>query len=137
MPSTGINDGALVKIMIGTDTISHLVNATISLTAGERDITTKDSGGYVERAYGLKSATVTAEGLYAEDATYGFTDLYASWTAGSDVTVLYNSNVSGDKNYSFSAIITDLGRTSGNSGENETFTVTFQSNGTISENTET
>ena len=64
--------------------IDHVTECSISVTTDMRDITTKTSGGYRELLPGLKSASMSVSGLFAEDATNGYNQLLPpNWQAKS------------------------------------------------------
>ena len=130
MASTGILNGTLCKIQVGGTTIAHLTSNGVSMAHATRDASTKDSAGYKESLEGQMSWTMSGEGFFAEDATYGFEDLQTAWSARTLLTITYTTDVSGDQEYSGSAYITQLDRTDGNE-ESSTFSVSFEGTGAI------
>lgn len=134
MATTGIVNGTLGLISVGGTVVSHLTNVDVSFEMATRDATTKDSGGDKDVLEGLKSFSGSASGYFAEDATYGFEDLYDAYTARTAVTVLWTSEVSGDVTYSGSAYITSLSRSAGVE-ESVTFEVSFEGTGSVTKGT--
>jgi TP901-1 family phage major tail protein len=128
--TTGIMNGTLTKINVDATDVAYLTSNDINFEMATRDASNKDSGGNREILEGQKSVSVSGEGFFAEDATFGFEDLYDKFTARSPVTVLYtNSNV-GDVEYSFSAYITSLSRSDANE-ESVTFSITLEGTGAV------
>lgn len=128
MATTGKVNGTLITLHVGGTEIACLTSNSISFAHSPRETTNKDSGGWKEVSTGLNSWSMSGEGYFAEDATYGFTDLQALILARGVVTVLESSEVIGDKTYSGSAYITALERTSPLE-ETVTFSVTLEGTG--------
>jgi TP901-1 family phage major tail protein len=116
--------------------LTKVANATSSdfeLTRDTIDATNKDGGAYKEFLVGLAGWTMNAEGIFEEDG--GVTgisakDLLDDVIAGTPITVVMTSNVSGDLKVSGSAIITSF---SWNAPVNDvaTFSVALQGTGTL------
>jgi len=130
MASTGKLNGTLCVISIGGTDIAYLTSNSISFEMATRDATTKDSAGNTEILEAIKSFSVTGEGYFAEDATFGFEDLYTSYDARTAVTVRYSTGVTGDIYYEGSAYITSLQKTDGLE-ETSTFSVTLNGTGAV------
>lgn len=130
MASTGILNGTLAKIQVGGTTVAHLTSNSLTFDMATRDASTKDSAGWKESLEGQKSFSGTAEGFFAEDATYGYEDLYDAFTARNQVTVTWTTDVTGDQEYSGSCYITSLERTDGLE-ESSTFSVSFEGTGAV------
>ncbi len=78
--TTGIINSSSIRVFLGTTddsevVVDHVTECSISMSTDMRDITTKTSGGWRELLPGLKSASVSLSGLFAEDATNGFKQL--------------------------------------------------------------
>jgi predicted secreted protein len=130
MATTGKPNGSLCVIAVGGTVIAFLTSNSISFEMATRDATTKDSGGNTEILEALKSFSVTGEGYFAENASYGFEDLYAVYDARTAVTVRYSTLVSGDMYYEGSMYITSLQKTDGLE-ETSTFSVTLSGTGAV------
>lgn len=130
MATAGILNGTVGLIAVGGTVISHLTSTDISFEMSTRDATSKDSGGDKDVLEGLKSFGGSASGFFAEDATFGFTDLFTSYTARTSLTILWASTTAGDVSYSGSAYITSLSRTDPTE-ESSTFEVTFEGTGAV------
>jgi len=130
MATTGKLSGTLWKITVGGTAINNLTTTSASFTMETRDVTTKDSTGNREFLSTVKSATFSAEGLVALDATYGLEELYTAYAAGTAVAIVYTTAVSGDVQFAQSAIITQLD-TSAADNDNTTFSLSLQGTGAV------
>jgi predicted secreted protein len=109
MASTGIYNGTLIGIYVGGTLIAKSTSCSLEITQATRNTTTKDSNRWEEALSGSRSWNVSGDFLDAEDAAYRFDDLFALLN-GTPVTVRMSSEVSGDKYYTGSAILTTLSR---------------------------
>ena len=132
--TVGPINGTLVKIEVGGSEVAHLTSVTQSFSMATRDASSKDSAGWKESLEGQKSWTMAGDGLFAEDSTYGYEDLYDAWLARTQVTVKQTDSVVGDVEYSGAAYITSLERSSPNE-DTATFSVTFEGTGAITKAT--
>ena len=141
MATTGLVNGTLIAIYKDVSgTLTKVANATSSdfeLTRDTIDATNKDGGDYKEFLVGLAGWTMNAEGIFEEDG--GVTgistkDLLDDIIAGTPITVIMTSNVSGDLKVSGSAIITSF---SWNAPVNDvsTFSVALQGTGSLTVST--
>jgi TP901-1 family phage major tail protein len=137
MATTGLVNGTLIAIYKDVaGTLTKVANATSSdfeLTRDTIDATNKDGGVYKEFLVGLAGWTMNAEGIFEEDG--GVTGISAKELlddiiAGTAITVVMTSKVSGDLKVSGSAIITSF---SWNAPVNDvaTFSVALQGTGTL------
>jgi TP901-1 family phage major tail protein len=143
MATTGLVNGTLIAIYKDVaGTLTKVANATSSdfeLTRDTIDATNKDGGVYKEFLVGLAGWTMNAEGIFEEDG--GVTGISAKELlddiiAGTAITVVMTSKVSGDLKVSGSAIITSF---SWNAPVNDvaTFSVALQGTGTLTVGTVT
>lgn len=116
MPSTGKMNGNAIGIYIGSTLVTHSLNHTFTVNMSPIDTTTKDSAGDAEHLAGLRNAEFSASFYFAEDATYGYEDLWDAWKAGTTLTVKTSSGVTGDNEYSASAHVTSLSITAEHDG---------------------
>jgi TP901-1 family phage major tail protein len=134
MASTGILNGTLAKIQVAGTTIAHLTSNSLTFDMSTRDSSTKDSNGWKESLEGQKSFSGSAEGFFAEDATYWYEDLYDVFAARTLVVVTWTTDVTGDQEYSGSCYITSLEKTDGLE-ESSTFSVSFEGTGAVTKTT--
>lgn len=130
MATVGEVNGTLIKLSVGGTVIGALTSNSISFSSSPRETTSKDSGGWKTIKEGLRNWSLSGEGFFAEDATYGFEDLMDAYIARDEVTIMESSAVTGDITYSGAARITSLERTSPME-ETVTFSVSFEGSGTI------
>ncbi len=99
--------------------IDKVTECSISVTTDMRDITTKTSGGFRELLPGLKSASLSVSGFFAEDAANGYNTFAAAQLAGTKLFFLYthvdNTGVAnvGDEQFQLAGYITSLEQTAG------------------------
>ena len=136
MASTGILNGTLAKIEVGGVTVAHLTSNSLTLDHSTRDASTKDSAGWKESLEGQIAFSGSAEGFFAEDASYGYEDLYGEFILRSKIVVTWTTSVVGDQEYSGSCYITSLERTDGLE-ESSTFSVSLEGTGAITKATVT
>ncbi len=139
--NTGINDGGVAKLFIDAPAtqvvVTHLINCSVSQSHSPVEKTTKTSAnGAKDFGPGLTDWSMSGEAYFAEDATYGYTDINTLIRNRTQVQVQYGSLDDGDKIYRGAAYITSLNRTSPNQGENESYTVDIQGTGALSEMTQ-
>jgi len=111
MATAGKFNGNILGIYFGGTLLTHALQHSESHTMSPIDVTTKDSSGQEEVLAGLRGSEVSASGYFAEDATYGYEDLYDAYEAGTALTVLVSSAATGDVTYTYSAYVTSLNRT--------------------------
>lgn len=106
MPTTGKINGTLYKITVGGTEIDSLTTNSASFAVDTRNTTTKDSGGNRELLPTILSADYAAEIIVALDDAYAFEELYDALVAKSLVTVVFTTAVTGDVQWSQSAVVT-------------------------------
>jgi len=111
MATAGKFNGNVLEISFGGTVLTHALQHSESHSMSPIDVTTKDSSSQEEVIAGLRGSEISASGYFAEDATYGYEDLFDLYAAGSSVTVLVASTESGDVTYSYTAYVTSLSRT--------------------------
>ena len=134
MATTGIMNGTLLGVYVGSTLIAHATEGSISLSMDTRDATTKDSSGSRALLEATKSGTISVSALYAEDATYGVDDLMTAWSGRTQLTVKFSTEVSGDHYWSAAAYVTSLEVSSGME-DNVTYSATFELTGAITYST--
>lgn len=137
MATTGLVNGTLIALYKDVaGTLTKVANATSSdfeLTRDTIDATNKDGGQYKEFLVGLAGWTMNAEGIFEEDGSatgVSAKDLLDDVIAGTAITVVMTSNVSGDLKVTGSAIITSF---AWNAPVNDvaTFSVSLQGSGSL------
>ena len=139
MPTTGPVNGTLIAIYKDiSGTLTKIANATsnsFDITADMIDVTSKDSAGWKEFITGEKGYTLSIEGIFEEDGSVGagalsWKDVITDLTAGTGVTIVMTSNVSGDLKLSGAAFFSNLNLSATNN-DKATFTATIQGTGAL------
>ena len=139
--STGIINASSIRVFLGTTddsevVVDHVTECSISMSTDMRDITTKTSGGWREILPGLKSASLSLSGLFAEDATTNYNQLVDHQIAGDKLYVVFtntgagSSANAGDEQFDVAGYITSLEQTAGTE-DNVTFSMTIEITGTV------
>lgn len=130
MATTGKVKGNSIGIYVGGSLIACATNANLDLSYESIDATCKDNDGQKQVLLGQKGMTFSCDGLIQYDATYGVEDLQAVFNAGTAVTVMWSTEVTGDYRYSASCYMMSLSETGG-LNEVGTWSATFESDGAI------
>lgn len=131
MASTGKMNGNAIGIYIGGTLLTHSLNHSFNSSMSPIDTTTKDSAGNAEHLPGLRNYEFSASFYFAENATYGYKDLFAAMVGGTDLTVKTSSAESGDLEYSATAHVTSVNLSAEHDG-NVSCDVSFAVTGAIS-----
>ena len=134
MPSTGKLKGQAIGVYSGTTLIEKAQTGTLELSGDEIDASTKDDNEWGDILTGTKSASISMDAVYAPDATYGYSQLFAAFLAGTSLTLNFSTNVTGDKYYTGNFVVTSLSMNA-NNNEAVTYSVSFANRGAISEAT--
>ena len=139
--STGIINASSIRVFLGTTddsevVVDHVTECSISMSTDMRDITTKTSAGWREILPGMKSASLSLSGLFAENATNNYNQLVDHQIAGEKLFIIF-TNVgtgsaanAGDEQFDVSGYITSLEQTAGTE-DNVTFSMTLEITGTV------
>ena len=138
MASTGITNGTLIAIYKDVaGTLTKIANATsndFSITKDMIETTNKDSAGSKEYIAGEYGYTMSVEGMFEEDASVGagisWKEIITDLLAGTSVTIVMTSNVSGDLKLSGSAFFNELNLTAPQN-DVATFTASIQGTGAL------
>jgi predicted secreted protein len=99
------------------------------------DVTSKDSAGAQEFIAGEYGYTLNVEAIFEDDSSVGasqqsFKDLATDLLAGTLLTIVMSSNVTGDEKYTGSAFFTSLSLSAPNN-DKATWTGTLQGSGAL------
>lgn len=130
MATTGIMNGTLLGVYVGSTLVAHATEGSISLSMDTRDATTKDSSGYRDLLEGTRSGSISVSALYAGDATYGVTDLMTAFSNRTTLTVKFSTEVSGDDYWSATCYLTSL-EVSAATEDNATYSASFEISGAV------
>jgi hypothetical protein len=134
MPSTGILNGTLGVVKVGGVTVAHLTSNNFNVEMATRDASTKSSAGWKDVLEGQRSWGGSASGYFAEDAAYGFEDLFDLVGTRATVVLRFTTGVTGDKYYEGTAYVTSIAKTDGLE-ESSTFEATFEGTGVLEKGT--
>ena len=143
MPTTGIFNGTNLVVLVGTEVVAHSTSCSLTVSADLPDATTKSSGGWADQIAGLRSWSLTTDGLTTVEPTgtnYVVGDIFSALNGRGVVTVKFttvdNSTVggvtpvTGDVIYSGSAFIESVDMTA--DMENPvTYSVSFKGTGPL------
>jgi predicted secreted protein len=138
MATTGITNGTLIAIYKDVSgTLTKIANATsndFTITKDMIETTNKDSAGAKEYIAGEYGYTMSVEGMFEEDASVGalisWKEIMTDLLAGTIVTIVMTSNVTGDLKLSGSALFNDLKLTAPQNAVS-TFTASIQGTGAL------
>jgi predicted secreted protein len=116
MPTTGIFNGTNLVVLVGTEVVAHSTSCSLTVSADLPDSTTKSSGGWAEQIAGLRSWSLTTDGLATVEPTgtsYVVGDIFSALNGRTTVTVKFttvngNTPIVGDLIWSGSAFVESL-----------------------------
>ena len=141
--TTGIINGSNLKVTLAavgaTEVmVDNLTDCSISTNIDLRDTTTKSNAGYKAVLPGMMEATLSFSGMFANDATNGFHELFDFQNAKTKLDVKLTQIVgsgstpnAGDMEFVAAGYITSLDLTGGTE-DNATFSASVQLVETIS-----
>jgi predicted secreted protein len=116
MATTGVFNGTSLVVLVGTEVIAHATSCSLSVSADLPDATTKQSGGWAQEIAGLRSWTLTTDGLATVEPTgtdYVVGDIFSALNGRTSVTVKFttangSTPIVGDLIWSGSAFVESL-----------------------------
>ena len=133
MATQGIFNGSLLVVKVGGVAVAHSTSCSLSVSTDLPDATTKDSGGWAAQIQGLRSWSVSTDGLAViESAAAGVNveDLFSSVSSRTDVTLTFSTFVSGDKIWTGTAAVESLDFT-GDMESPATYSASFTGTGAL------
>jgi predicted secreted protein len=139
MPTTGPVNGTLISIYKDVSgTLKKIANATsnsLDISKDMIDVTSKDSAGAKEFIAGEYGYTLNVEAIFEDDSSVGagqvsYKDLVTDLLAGTLLTIVMTSNVTGDEKYTGSAFFSSLSLSAPNN-DKATWTGTLQGSGAL------
>jgi hypothetical protein len=129
-------NGTNLTIKVGGVALLKATTASLELSVDLPDATTKDSAGWSEFFAGVRSFTLSSDGLvdYATDAKVETDELVALLIARTAVAVEFSTATSGDMKLSGNAFITSISQTADMESPSG-FSVTFQGTGALTQST--
>jgi len=137
MATANVVNGTLIAIYKDVSgTLTKIANATsndFDITKDMIDVTNKDSAGWKEFIVGEGGWTMNIDGMFEEDggvSAISWKDIYTDLAAGTAITAVMTSNVSGDIKLSGSAFFSNLTLSAPNN-DVTTFTASLQGTGAL------
>jgi predicted secreted protein len=142
MPTTGIFNGTNLVVLVGSEVVAHSTSCSLSVSVDLPDATTKSSNGWADEIGGLKSWSLTTDGLATVDPTganYVVGDIFTQWSSRTAVTVKFttvsgSTPVNGDLIWYGSAFIESLDITADMESP-ATYSVSFTGTGILNQAT--
>lgn len=134
MATAGFLNGRNLRVYVNGNAVADATSHDIDISQSPRDVTTKDSAGYKEVLAGLKEWGVSGDGLVALNATYGTTDLVTLLLAGTEATVRFTTNATGDAYWTGAVYVESVSLSSPNE-DTPTYTFSLVGTGAITQPT--
>ena len=126
-----------VVLKVGSELVGKMTSASLSVTMATRDISTKDSAGWMEVLEGQKSWTLSGEGLVVYNQTGKTTpdEIYTLLSNRTAVAIEFGSAATDEKYYAGSGFFTEFSTDAGVE-DNATFSFSFQGTGVLTQGTQ-
>lgn len=142
MATTGVFNGTSLVVLVGSEVVAHATSCSLSLSADLPDSTTKQSGGWADHIAGLRSWTLTTDGLATVEPTgtnYVVGDIFGAVNQRTLLTVKFttvsgSTPVTGDLYWSGEAYIESLDMTADMESP-VTYSVSFTGVGELTQGT--
>ena len=142
MATTGVFNGTQLVVLVGTEVIAHATSCSLTVSADLPDATTKQSGGWAEEIAGLRSWSLTTDGLATVEPTgtsYVVGDIFSALNGRTTVTVKFttangSTPIVGDLVWSGSAFVESLDITADMESP-VTYSVSFTGSGVLTQAT--
>lgn len=139
MASTSVMNSTDVVIQVSSDDVTYeivgkMTSASLAVSMATRDISTKESAGWMEVLEGQKSWTLSGEGLvvYSNSGKATPDDLFTFVSNRTKVYVKFGSTTSGEIAYSGQGYFTEFSNDAGFE-DNATFSFSFQGTSTLTQ----
>lgn len=116
-----------LEVYIGGVLVGKATSATLNINSNLLDASTKDSAGWLKQCAGQKSWDVSSEMLVDFSLTYGVSELYTAFVAGTEVTLLFGEGTGAVAKFEGTALVSSI---SINAANEELATVSASFNGT-------
>lgn len=142
MATTGVFNGTSLVVLVGTEVVAHATSCTLTVSADLPDATTKESGGWADHIAGLRSWSITTDGLATVEPTgtnYVVGDIFSALNGRGTVTVKFttvsgSTPIVGDLIWSGSAFVESLDITADMESP-VTYSASFTGTGTLTQAT--
>lgn len=142
MATTGVFNGTNLVVFVGTEVIAHATSCSLSVSADLPDATTKQSLGWAEEIAGLRSWSLTTDGLATVEPTgtdYVVGDIFSALNGRTKVTVKFSTAngstpITGDLYWEGTAFVESLDITADMESP-VTYSVSFTGSGLLEQKT--
>ena len=108
MPTTGVFNGTNLILSVEGTNLGHTTSCSLTLSTDLPEATTKDSSGFQEVIAGVKSGEISFDGLVAYDDSANAIELADYLLAGTQVTAIFGTAVSGDSVYTVEGFLSSV-----------------------------
>ena len=142
MATTGVFNGTSLVVLVNNEVIAYSTSCSLSIAIDAPDASTKESGGWADEIAGLRSWSLTTDGLATVDptgASFVVGDIFTSMYNRTKVTVKFttvtgSTPVVGDLIWSGEAFIESLDVTADMESP-ATYSVSFTGTGALTQAT--
>lgn len=120
-------NGGDFGIFVGASLIAAAIDNQISMTRNMIRVSNKDTAKAELYRPGRGDGTVSGSARILYNENYGFSDLFGVYKAGTEVTIKYSNNETGDKYIEVKAFLSELSRQDPDD-DNSTVNYSFQFN---------
>lgn len=131
--ANGINGSAMLLLIEGT-AVAFGKSLNFNLSKATIDVSNKDSASNKEIISGQKSGSFDFDGIYVDNPTYGYEDIFALWQGTATATIRIAMSTTGTKYYEAEAIVTNLTLTAPME-DAITFSCTLEISGAVTQGT--
>lgn len=124
-------NGTKLGIFVGGALIGAATDCSLSMSAEVIDTSTKDSDAWRSVLPGMRSATMSCSGLIDyQGADYDVPDLFGAFSGRTELTLVFQNEVVGDKKFTCTGYITSLEQSAGVE-DTATYSATFELTGEV------
>jgi predicted secreted protein len=142
MATTGVFNGTNLVVLVGSEVIAHATSCSLSVSADLPDATTKQSGGWAEEIPGLRSWSLTTDGLATVEPTgtnYVVGDIFSALNGRTKLAVKFttangSTAITGDLYWEGDAYVESIDMT-GDMESAVTYSVSFTGTGDLTQGT--
>jgi len=128
-------DGSMLRVYVDGVVVAKDTSTEITIENSSRETTSKTSGGWKSFIGGSKGFTLSGEALFISDTFAGTgkkpIDIFNLLNNGTVVTIKVATTQVGDGYFEGSMLVNNMSVSSGNSGENVTYSWSGQGTGAL------
>lgn len=136
MPTSGVFNGRIMNVYVGSDAVGCATESSLSLNRATIDATCKDSNSWGDFLAGQMDWSVSSSSLLAlDESAESAEDFFDALIAGTNLTVKLSTGVAGDWYLSGTSIVTSF-EISAPDNDVVTYSVTLTGKGALAKATE-